>query len=93
MSNKRDLKKTINNSFTLLYADCVFYSVSAKEPQFDKIETILVDLGKAQNDLLSRMSVSEGKAIKSRTKTYYRKIKEDLKKEVNRIGKQIQDLN
>lgn len=93
MSKRKDLKKIINNSMALLYTDCVFYSVATKDPKLDKVEVILADICHLQNDLLGRMSISEGKEIKSRTKTYYRKVKEDLKKEVDRIGKKIQDLD
>lgn len=93
MSKRKDLKKIINNSMALLYSECVFYSVAKKDPQLDKVEAILADIFHVQNDLLSRMSISEGKDIKSRTKAYYRKIKEDLKKEVDKIGKQIQALD
>lgn len=93
MSSRRDLKKTINGSLDLLYIDCVLYTVTSKQPNFEKLEIVLSDLNKTRKDLLSRMSIAEGKDIKSRTKAYYRKVKSDLKTEVDRIGKEIEALD
>lgn len=93
MSNRRDLKKVINSSFELLYIDCILYTVTSKEPKIEKLDSILADIQKTENDLLSRISNSEGKEIRSRTKAYYNKIKTDLKNEIDRIGKEIQTLD
>lgn len=93
MSNRRDLKRVINNSMSILYRDCMIYIVYTKEPKLEKVETILEDIQKLQDDLLSRTSNTEGKELKSRTKTYFNKIKEDLKNGVDRLGKEIQNLD
>lgn len=93
MSSRKDLKKTINSSMDLLYTDCILYSIASKDPKLEKVEPILTDIEKIQDDLLSRISNTEGKELKGRTKAFYNKIKEDLKYEIDRIGKEIQNLN
>lgn len=93
MSSKKQLKEIIKNSLGMLYIDCILYTATSKEPNFDKLEVILADLNKTRNDLVSRMSVSEGKELKTRTKAYYNKIKQDLQSELNRIGKEIAALD
>ena len=67
MSSRRDLKKLINNSLGLLYNDCIFYKVFTHSPNIQKADEIILKIADAHTDLINRLSVSEGKEIKSRT--------------------------
>lgn len=93
MSSRRELKKLINNSMDVLYTDCVFYTAFSKNANIDKAEAIIAEISKAHDEFLSRISTNEGKEIKSRTKAYYKKLKEDLKSQIDQFGKDIQSLD
>lgn len=93
MSDRRNLKKIINNSFEYLYEDCLLYSVANDKTDLNKTENLMKEIAKSHQDLLSRLSVSEGKELKNRTKAYYRKINEDLNNQINTFGIKIQALD
>lgn len=92
MSNRRDLKKLINNSMDLLYTDCVFYSAFTKDANLDKANDLIEDIAKVHNELISRLSTLEGKGLKDRTKAYYKKLNDDLRNHVNKFGSEIEAL-
>lgn len=93
MSSKRNLKKEINNAMNLLYNDCILYQIVSRnnvsEAAADKI---IVEIMGVHSDFLSRVSVSEGKELKNRTKNYYQKLRKDLVAQINRLGSEIQGL-
>lgn len=93
MASRRVLKKIINNSFEDLYRDCIFYKVFVKDSDIAKANEIIAKLTGVQNELLSRVCVSEGKEIKARTKNYYKKVRSDLKTQVDALGKEIEKLH
>lgn len=93
MSSRRDLKKLVNNSMDILYTDCVFYAAFSKNANVEKAETIIAEIAKVQDELLSRISHNEGKGLKSRTKAYYKKLRVDLKSQIDKFGKDIQSLD
>lgn len=93
MSSRKDLKKLINNSMDVLYTDCVFYTAFSKNANIEKAEAIIAEISKVHDEFLSRISVSEGKEVKSRTKAYYKKLKDDLKSQIDKFGKDIQSLD
>ncbi len=77
----------------LLISDCVFYKVFTHTPNIAKADEIILKIADAHTDLINRLSVSEGKEIKSRTKAYYKKVKTDLQTQVNNLGLEIQKLD
>lgn len=93
MSSRRDLKKLINNSMGLLYNECVLYKVFTIKPNVEKADDIILRMLDVHTDLVNRLSASEGKEIKSRTKAYYKKVKDDLQTQVNLFGLEIQKLD
>ncbi|MBD8346993.1 MULTISPECIES: hypothetical protein [unclassified Dysgonomonas] len=93
MSSRKDLKKLINNSMGLLYNDCIFYKVFTHSPNVEKANEIILQIADVHTDLINRLSTSEGKEIKSRTKAYYKKVKEDLKTQLDKFGLEIQKLD
>lgn len=93
MASRRQFKKIINNSFENLYKDCIFYKVFVKDSNKDAANEIIRKLTEAQNDLLSRVSASEGKEVKVRTVNYYKKIKSELRTQIDNLGLEIQKLH
>lgn len=93
MSSRRYLKKQINESMGLLFNDCILYKVFTKNANIEKADEILKKINDAQNDLLSRVSNTEGKEVKNRVKTYYKKLKVDFQSQVNSLGQEIQKLD
>lgn len=93
MSSRRNLKKLINDSMGLLYSECIFYKVFTQNPDVQKADEIIFKISDAHTELINRLSTSEGKEVKSRTKAYYKKIKEDLKTQIDNFGLEIQKLD
>lgn len=93
MASRRKLKKQINNSFELLYNDCILYKVFAKNANVGKADEIIVQITELHTDLLKRVNISEGKDVKARVKNYYKKLNEDLKSKIDKIGLDIQGLD
>jgi len=92
MTSRRKLKKQINASMEILYNDCLLYKVFRKDADIEKADKIIDDIATIHADLLSRVSISEGREADKRVKNYYKKLNEDLKSQVNRIGLEIQGL-
>lgn len=93
MSSRRDLKKLIHNSVGTLYDDLIFYKVFTQNPNEEKADALIDKISDAHFDLINRLSATEGKEVKGRTKAYYSKIKADLQSLVNQFGKEIQSLD
>lgn len=93
MSSRKNLKKQINNSMMLLYNDCILYKVFFKDADQKKADELLTQISKIHSDLLSRVSVTEGKYLKGRVKLYYKKLNEDLKSQINKLGQAIENLD
>ncbi len=78
---------------TLLYNDCILYKVFTKDANIDKADQLIDKIAGVHTDLLNRVSTSEGKDVKNRVKSYYKKLKEDLKAQVDQLGQEIQKLD
>lgn len=92
MSNRRELKKHINETMDLLYVDCLFYKLFVVDADQTAADQIIRKIVETQSDLLKRVSVSEGKEVKGRVKAYYKKLKSDIKEHTNTIAKDIATL-
>lgn len=92
MSNRKKLKKDINNTFDMLYVDCIFYKVYVVNADAAAADKVLEKIAEAQNDMLSRVNVTEGKEVKGRVKAYYKNLRKQLKEQVDAIGKDIEAL-
>lgn len=93
MSSKRDLKKLINTSLGALYNDLIFYKVFTVNANKEKADALIDKIADAHVELISRLSIAEGKDVKGRSKAYYSKIKTDLRSLVDSYGKEIQGLD
>lgn len=93
MSSRKDLKKLINNSMDTLYNDIILYKVFTKNADADKADELIKQIADSHNDFISRISTTEGKDVKGRTKAYYTKLKNDLKTSVDKFGQDIQSLS
>lgn len=92
MSSRRKLKKNINTTMDMLYVDCIFYKVFVVDADLEAADKVIAHIAQVQDDLLKRVSVSEGKDVKGRVKAYYKKLNADLKEQVEAIGKEIAAL-
>lgn len=93
MASRKDLKKTINASMDMMYVDCVLYKVFVKDANIAKADEVITLISEKQTELVNRLSASEGKEVKTRTKAYYKKLRNDLKEQVEALSKEIQGLN
>ena len=93
MASRRRFKKIINNSFEGLYRDCIFYKAFVKDSDKEAADLLIRELTGAQNELLSRVSASEGKELKGRTRNYYKNLKNNLKTQIDNLGLRIQKLH
>lgn len=66
MSSRKKLKKDINNTFDILYVDCIFYKVYVVNADAAAADKVLEKIADTQNDMLSRINITEGKDVKGR---------------------------
>lgn len=92
MSSRKKLKKDINNTFDILYVDCIFYKVYVVNADAAAADKVLEKIADTQNDMLSRINITEGKDVKGRVKAYYKNLRKQLKEQVDVIGKDIEAL-
>lgn len=90
--SRKDLKKKINTVMELLYADCVFYKVFVVDADKAAADKIIESIANVHSDFLKRISVNEGKGVKGRTKSYYKKLTTDFKEKVDELGDKISKL-
>lgn len=93
MKNRRSLKKRIKKSFDTLYQEIIFYEVFAAKPDSEATKTILDKIINTEYDLISRISIYEGKEVKGRIQSYFQKLEEDYKNRVDEITKEIAALS
>lgn len=89
MSSKRKLKKEINATMDMLYVDCVFYKVFVVGANLEAADAMIKRIVDAQNELLRRFGANEGKEVKGRVKSYYKKLKADFRAQADAIAKEI----
>lgn len=88
MTNKRILKKTINNICDDLFAECIASSLY-KSKNDDDIDPILTSIIQINSDFIRRISHPEpGMAQKD----YYKRLISDFDKSANEIVDQICNL-
>lgn len=92
MSSRKNLKKDINNAFDMLYVDCIFYKVYVLNADKEAADKVLEKIVGAQNDILSRVNITEGKEVEGRVKAYYKNLRKYIKEQIDIIGKDIEAL-
>lgn len=89
MSSRRKLKKNINELMEMLYTDCVLYKVFVVGADKTAADKIIEKIADKHLDLITRVSVTEGKDAKGRVKAYYKKLRADVVAQANAIAKEI----
>ncbi|GAB6121237.1 hypothetical protein [Dysgonomonas termitidis] len=92
MSSRRKLKKSIIATIELLYTDCLFYKIFVVDADKEAADKVITRIVEVQNDLLKRVNVNEGKEVKGRVKSYYKKLRVDIQEQTNSIAKEIASL-
>ncbi|AKU70017.1 hypothetical protein [Prevotella fusca] len=89
MSNKRDLKRTINYICGDLFTEGIAASLYGENRDTENIEAILTSILVMHNNYIRRVShVQPGMPAK----VYFKDLKEKFSKEVNEIIDQINNL-
>lgn len=92
MSSRRNLKKDLNRTISLLFTDCLIYKLFVVDANLEAVDKIIVKLKDIQNNYICKISVTEGREVKGRVRQYYKKLKSDFASEINEIGKEIAAL-
>lgn len=92
MSSRRLLKKEINETIELLYADCLLYQMFVIDADRGAADEIIKKLPLIHDEFLARANVTEGKEVKGRARMYFNKLRADFKTKVDEIGKEIEAL-
>lgn len=92
MSSRRKLKKSIIATMELLYVDCLFYKMFVVDADKEAADKVITHIVEVQNELLKRVNVNEGKDVKGRVKSYYKKLRVDIQEQTNTIAKEIAAL-
>ena len=90
MSNKRDLKKTINYICSELFAECVAASLYNGKPEEDNVNALLSSILMIQNDYVNRISHPEPGMKK---KEYFKDLIDNCNKQTSEIIDQIASLH
>ena len=92
MSSRRKLKKSIIATMESLYVDCLFYKIFVVDADKEAADKVITHIVEVQNELLKRVNVNEGKDVKGRVKSYYKKLRVDIQEQTNTIAKEIAAL-
>ncbi|WP_108821819.1 hypothetical protein [Dysgonomonas sp. Marseille-P4361] len=92
MSSRRKLKKSIRETMGLLYVDCFFYKTFVVDADKAAADKVLVRIIDAEEELIKRANVNEGKEVKGRVKAYYQKLRKEIAEQANAIAKEISEL-
>lgn len=90
MSNKRDLKKTINYICSELFAECVAASLYNGQPNEDNVNALLSSILMIQNDYVRRISHPEPGMKKE---DYFKDLIKNFNKQTSEIIDQIAALS
>ena len=90
MSNKRDLKKTINYICSELFAECVAASLYNGKPNEDNVNALLSCILMIQNDYVRRISHPEPGM---KTQAYFKDLIKNFNKQTSEIIDQIAALS
>ncbi|NDV67406.1 hypothetical protein D0T66_00645 [Dysgonomonas sp. 25] len=92
MSSRRNLKKNINKTIGILFADCLIYKLYVVDADQQAADTVIDKLLEVQSEFTKRVSINEGKEVKGRVSQYYKKLKSDFAQKINEIGQEIASL-
>ncbi len=90
MTNKRDLKRTINYICSDLFAECVAASLYSGKLNEDNVNALLTSIIHTQNDYVSRISHPEPGM---KPHDYFKDVTENFNKQVAEIVDQICNLD
>ena len=86
MSNKRNLKRSINVICDELFAECVAASLYGGANEKADVESLLVSVAAMRDDFISRLSHPEPGVPQ---KEYFRKLIQDFTEHVNEMADHI----
>lgn len=89
MTNKRDLKRTINYICSDLAAECVATSFSVDESEKENIDALIMTILVIRNDYVKRVSHLEPGM---EPKEYYKKLVGDFNQQISEIIDQVTNL-
>lgn len=89
MTNKRKLKKAINNICDALFAECVAYSLYNGKTDEDTVNSILTSIINVNSDFVKRISHPEPGMP---AKQYYKRLAADFDESANEIVDHICNL-
>ncbi|MBO4315202.1 MAG: hypothetical protein IKX24_07760 [Prevotella sp.] len=89
MSNKRELKRTINNVFDILASECIAASLYDGKHHGENLNALISTIFAMRNDLVSRISHPEPGM---KPKEYYKNLIADFHKDANEVVDQISNL-
>ena len=90
MANRKELKTTINNICSDLFAGCVAMSLYHSKTDEANVEALLASIVSVRNDFISRISHPEPGMKK---KVYYDKLAADFSEQASEIIDQIFNLS
>lgn len=90
MTNKRNLKKTINYICSDLFAESVAASLYGNNPPKENVNALMTSILSMHSDFIQRISHPEPGMS---TKKYYKILSEDFNKKVSELVDQICNLN
>jgi hypothetical protein len=90
MSNKRDLKKAINNICTELFTECASAALYCNKEQRENFDALLSSVVLMRNNYISRISHPEPGMPQ---KAYFKKLINDFNKETTEFIDQITALS
>lgn len=89
MSNKRELKKTINYICSDLFAECVAASLYSGKPEKENVDALLTSILTIHSNYIQHISHPEPGVP---AKKYYRDLIDNFNKEVNEVVDHIANL-
>lgn len=92
MKSRREAKKNIKKSFNGLYLDLILYEAFTVNADVETARDLTNEIIEVENELVSRVSVNEGKQVKGRVKHYFKKIDEDLHAKIAYFNQKITAL-
>lgn len=90
MSNKRDLKRTINYICSDLFAECVAASLYSGKPDKEDMKSLLTSIITIHSDYTKRISHPEPGMKKN---VYYQDLIKNFNKQVSELIDQISAMN
>ena len=85
---RKDLKKHINYLCGELLAECIAAAQFTSKDNLQDTENVMLSILKMQDDWICRLSHVEPGS----TKLFFKKLKEDMKRQTDEIIDQIQEL-